>query len=216
MFTLYLFCAVIAGSLFLLQFAMLLIGFGGEGGDFDVDLPDAGDVDFDISDAGDFDTEGVHDHGSTWLFGIISLRTMVAAVTFFGLGGLAMQSADFGPLYSMPVAITAGAAAMFVVHFLMRSLHQLSQDGKLRIQNAVGRTGTVYVPIAAHNESAGKIQVRMQGRLAELAAMNGTSETLSTGTRVRVVGIVTGSTVQVEPIVAKHEDETPKKEEATT
>ncbi len=76
----------------------------------------------------------------------------------------------------------------------------------MRIRNAVGRTATVYIPIAAHNASAGKIQIRMQGRLEELAAMNGTNETLSTGTKVRVVAIVTGSTVQVEPVIAKHQD----------
>ena len=208
MFTLFLFCAVVAGSIFVLQFLLLLIGFGGEGADFDTDMPDGVDADFD---AGDFDTDGdvdhgeVHDHGSTWLFGVISLRTVVAAVTFFGLAGLAAMSADYSAWVAFPIALIAGAGAMFVVHFLMRSLHKLSQDGKLRIRNAVGKTGTVYIPIAAHNESAGKIQIRMQGRLEELAAMCGASEPLSTGTKVRGVGVVSGSTVQVEPIHAKEE-----------
>ena len=126
-----------------------------------------------------------------------------------------MDGAGQSAVFALPVAIAAGATAMFIVHFLMRSLHQLSQDGKMRIRNAVGRTGTVYIPIAAHNASAGKIQLRMQGRLEELAAMNGTSELLSTGAKVRVVGIVTGSTVQVEPVLEKHEP-SEAKEEATT
>lgn len=213
MFYLFAFCAIVAGSIFVLQFVLLLVGFGGEGADFETDIPEAGDVDFDGGAMGDFDGDGhldhgtgVHDHGSTWLFGVISLRTVVAAVTFFGLAGLAMDGAEQNGWIAFVVAIVAGAAAMFIVHFLMRSLHQLSQDGKMRIRNAVGRTATVYIPIAAHNASAGKIQIRMQGRLEELAAMNGTNETLSTGTKVRVVAIVTGSTVQVEPVIAKHQD----------
>lgn len=207
MYTLFLFCAVIAGAIFVLQFALVLIGFGGEGADFDVDMPDAGDVDFDIGDVGEsgFDTDGdgVHDHGSTFLFGVISLRTVVAAVTFFGLAGMASMSADQGPYVALPIALIAGASAMFVVHFLMRSLSKLSQDGKLRIRNAVGKTATVYIPIAAHNASPGKIQVRLQGRLVEVIAMNGTPDTLATGTNVRVVGVVSNSVVQVEPIHAK-------------
>ena len=222
MFYLFAFCAIVAGSIFILQFILLLIGFGGEGADFETDIPEAGDVDFDGGGTGDFDTdgtsdhgEGVHDHGSTWLFGVISLRTVVAALTFFGLAGLAMDGAGQSALLALPVAIVAGAAAMFIVHFLMRSLHQLSQDGKLRIRNAVGRTGTVYIPIAAHNAAAGKIQIRMQGRLEELAAMNGTGDLLPTGAKVRVVGIVTGSTVQVEPVLEKHL-EREAIEEATT
>lgn len=212
MFTFFLFCAVIAGTVFLLQFVMLLVGMGAEGADFDTDIPDAGDVDFDASAAGDVDFDadavdahdhGVHDHGSTWLFGVISFRTLVAAVTFFGLAGMAMLSAGQNEWLAVPVAAVAGAGAMYVVHFLMRSLHKLSHDGKLRIRNAVGKTATVYVPIAAHNAAAGKIQVRMQGRLVELAAMSGASEELATGTRVRVVGVVSDSTVRVEPLHAK-------------
>ena len=224
MFYLFAFCAIVAGSIFVLQFVLLLIGFGAEGADFEADIPEAGDVDFDAGAMGDFDADGVVDHGdsghghdSTWLFGVISLRTVVAALTFFGLAGLAMDGAGQSPVVALPVAILAGTAAMFIVHFLMQSLHKLSQDGKLRIRNAVGRTATVYIPIAAHNASAGKIQIRMQGRLEELAAMNGTGELLPTGAKVRVVGIVTGSTVQVEPVLDKHEeDQSEAKEEAAT
>ena len=217
MSTLFLFCAVVAGTIFVLQFVLLLIGFGGEGADFDTDMPDGVDADFDAGDMGefdadsDFDQSGAHDHGSTWLFGVISLRTVVAAVTFFGLAGMATMSAGQSALIALPIAIAAGACAMFIVHLLMRSLHKLSQDGKLRIRNAVGKTATVYIPIAAHNGSAGKIQIRMQGRLEELAAMCGASETLSTGTKVRVIGVVSSSTVQVEPIHAKDEQEVQQK-----
>ena len=222
MFTLFLFCAVIAGSIFVLQFVLLLIGFGGEGADFDTDVPDLpdgvdGDFDVDFNTDGEFDSGEVHDHGSTWLFGVISLRTVVAAVTFFGLAGLTAVSADQGPVVAFPIAIGAGALAMFGVHFLMRSLHKLSQDGKLRIRNAVGKTATVYVPIPAHNKAAGKIQIRMQGRLEELLAMCGANEDLSTGTKVRVVSVVSSSTVQVEPIhVNKQVDEAEEKEQAAT
>ena len=228
MFYLFAFCAIIAGSIFVLKFVLLLVGFGGDGhdfGDIGTDIPEAGDIDFDGGSMADFHTDGaidhgdgadgVHDHGSTFLFGVISLRTVVAALTFFGLGGLTMLSAGQSAWFAFPIAVVAGAAAMFVVHFLMRSLHKLSQDGKLRVSNAVGRTATVYIPIPAHNNGAGKIQIRMQGRLEELAAMNGTGESLPTGTKVRVIGVVAGSTVQIEPVHEKHLEEEAKEKAAT-
>ena len=37
----YLVCAVVGGTIFICQFVMLLVGFGGEGLDFDGDIPDA-------------------------------------------------------------------------------------------------------------------------------------------------------------------------------
>ena len=59
----FLFCAVIGGAIFLVQFVLAVVGFGADDLDFIDDLPD----DMDVGDAqGD-----VHDHGSTWLFGVI-------------------------------------------------------------------------------------------------------------------------------------------------
>jgi hypothetical protein len=221
MYTFFLFCAVIAGTIFLLQFVLLLIGFGAEGAGLDVDMHDGGGADF----GGHFDAghgavgHGGHgavhghdaahhntNHASTWLFGVISLRTVVAAVTFFGLAGLATLSAlgersTINSFYSFLVALAAGLAAMFGVHFLMRSLHKLGQDGTMRMRDAIGRAATVYVSIPASGTGAGKIQIRMPGGLQEMAATTAADQTLATGSKVRVVGVVGGGTVRVEPIV---------------
>src|SRR5437016_912426 len=83
--TFFLVCAIVGGTLLLCQFLMSLIGFG--------DHHDAcGDHDF--HDAGGHDAHGDHaDHGDqaghhTWFVGVLTFRSIVAAITFFGLGGL--------------------------------------------------------------------------------------------------------------------------------
>jgi membrane protein implicated in regulation of membrane protease activity len=200
---------VIAGTVFIFQFVMTLVGFGLEGADGHVDMPqdmhiDVGDAHGDLH-AGDAPTESSHGHhGSTWLFGVISVRTVVAALTVFGLAGMAGLSSFgdgmMGHVYATAIALLAGAGAMFGVHFLMRSLHQLGADGKLQLSNAVGQAGTVYLPIPASNAGSGKIHVRVQGRLTELAARTNCEERLPAGTAVRVTGVVEGSTVRVEPV----------------
>ena len=207
MYMVFLICAVVAGTVFLFQFAMLILGFGLDGADFDGDVPDDSAFDFD-GDGGQIDSEtGMIDHGSTMLAGIISVRTVVAALTMFGLVGMAMLSAQqpstMATIYATVAAIVGGAAAMFIVHFLMRTLYSMGADGKVRIQNAIGRTATVYVPVPANNGGNGKIQIRMQGRLAEFIAVTSAGEELKTGSPVRVTGVVSGSTLRVEPLDAK-------------
>jgi len=187
MHTVFLICAAVAGTVFLFQFVMLLIGVGAEGADFDVDVPD---------DAPDVDAG----HGSSLIFEVLSLRTIVAAVLFFGLGGLITLSAGQPDWLAILAGIFAGAGAMYGVHFAMTALYRLRQDGGLRVRRAVGRGATVYVPIPANRAGAGKIQIRMQGRLAELTAVTKCDRDLPTGTGVKVTGVVNGSTVEVEPV----------------
>lgn len=203
MYTLFLFCAVIAGTVFLFQFVMLLVGFGAESADFDVDVPDT-DMDFDAPDADALGGHGVVDHGSV-LFEMISLRTIVAAVLFFGLGGMITLSTGQDSWLAIIVGLLAGAGAMYGVHLVMSSIYRLREDGGLRIRNAIGQTARVYVPVPGDRSGTGKVQVRMQGRLAEISAVTKHAEKLPTGTQVKVVGIVSGSTVEVKPIHEKAE-----------
>lgn len=189
-------CALIAGAIFLVQFAMTIIGFGADDLDFvDVDVMDAADLD-----VGDMQGE-VHDHGSTWFFGVISFRTVVAAVMFFGLMGLAVQEGLPGqPMVAVLVATCAGAAAMYGVHYLMQLMLRLRHDGTVKIERSVGKRGTVYLPIPGGKSGSGKVQLRMQDRIMEYKAMTGESERLATGTPIEVVDVINHNTVEVRPV----------------
>ena len=105
MYTIFLVCAVVGGTVFVCQFVLTLVGIGAE--DFDI----AGDVevgDVDVGDADFHDSHGAHD--STGLFGIISFRTVIAALTFFGLVGIATLSGGAGPMPSTAHAPARGRA----------------------------------------------------------------------------------------------------------
>jgi membrane protein implicated in regulation of membrane protease activity len=220
MATIFLFFAVVGGTVLVCQFVLTLMGLGSDG-DIPDDLPD--DVPHDLGGVGhDFahdvhdvhagdghdaahGHDGAHGHDSSWLFGIISFRTLVAAFAFFGLAGLTAQSAGSTLWVQLVIAFVSGAVAMFAVHGLMKMLGKLGEDATVRIHKALGQEGTVYVPIAAHKERAGKVQLKMQNRLMEYEAITG-GEKLATGARVRVVAI-RGNTLEVElaaePVAAK-------------
>jgi hypothetical protein len=196
MYTVFLFCAVIGGTIFVLQFVMSLIGMGDDGLDMVDDIPD--DVPSDFGDVGDAQGHVV-DHGSTWFFGVISFRTVVAALAFFGLAGLAcVESGQSGPI-CIAVALASGGAAMYGVHWLMRLLYRLGHDGTVRIERSVGQCGTVYVPIPGARAGTGKVQLRVQDRIMEYQAMTSGPDKLPTGAKVVVVSIISPTTVEVEP-----------------
>jgi len=197
MTTLFIVCAAIGGTILVFQFVLTLIGLGGEA--LDVDLP--GDVDFDADADFDFDSGvGAGHVDSSWLFGVISFRTVVAALAFFGLGGLAAQSAELSDFYSLLVAVAAGAVAMYAVYWMMRGLKKLRSEGNVRIQGAVGKHGTVYTTIPGEEAGTGKIQLNLQNRTVELLALTAGHE-LAPGAKVVVTDIVTLDTVQVQPVL---------------
>jgi hypothetical protein len=196
---LFLICAIVGGTVLVCQFVLTLVGLGGDHG-FDVSHDVSTDIGHDLSaDGTGHDAHG--NHGSSWLFGVISFRTLVAAAAFFGLVGLAAESANQSAGVSLLLATAAGIGAMYGVHWIVRTMGRLGEDGTVRIHSALGQEGTVYIPIPAGKAQAGKIQLRLQNRLVEYEAVTGGPDRLATGTKVRVVGI-TGTMLEVEPLGA--------------
>jgi membrane protein implicated in regulation of membrane protease activity len=209
MATFFLLCAVVGGTILICQFALTLVGLGGEHG-FDIGHDVTHDFSGDSGHAtGGAHTSGddgnghdaAHQHASSWLFAAISFRTLVAAITFFGLIGSAAQQAQQPLGVQLLLALAAGIGAMYGVHWIIRSIGRLGQDATLRVKSALGQEGTVYVPIDGGKHQAGKIQLNLQNRLVDFEAVTNVSQRLATGTKVRVVG-VTGNVLKVEPVGA--------------
>lgn len=193
MATLFMACALFGGTLLICQTLMTLMGLGSDhefGGDTDAD---AG-VEFE-HDGGAAD-HVEHAHGSTWFFGIVTFRTVIAALTFFGLAGMTSLTNQFDEGQSLFIACGAGFAAMYGVHWLMRQLTELRVDGTVQIEQAVGKTGNVYLRVPGGRQGAGKIHLNLQNRTVELAAWTEQSE-LPTGVPVIVTRIVGPDTVEV-------------------
>jgi hypothetical protein len=200
-------CAAMGGTVLVIQFLLTLIGLGGHA--FDIDVPqDMGHefgVDFHVDAGGDFHTGAdVHGdqgavaahHGATWLFGVLSFRTITAALAFFGLCGLAAESAEASSTNVMLIALAGGGGAMTAVYWMMRSLGQLDAEGTVRIQRAVGRRGSVYLSIPGEDAGSGKVQIDLQNRTMEYLAVT-CGPQLPTGTKIVVVSVINANTVEV-------------------
>jgi hypothetical protein len=198
---LFLICAVIGGTVIVCQFLLTLFGFGMEhgldGGGHDMPH-DFGHVDASHAMGGhDGHADQAHPHDSSWLFGVISFRTLTAAVAFFGLGGFAANASSMPTAAQVIIGLFCGACALFGVHWLFKQLSRLSADGTEQISRAIGEVGSVYLTVPSRGGGQGKVQFELQGRLVEYPAVTNSLEPLATGSKVRVVGI-SGSVVQVE------------------
>jgi hypothetical protein len=203
--TIYLIAAVVGGTVLVCQFVLTLMGLGDDGVDmgdasFDGDLPEGamhgGAVDHHTTLSEAADGEFQHPD-SSWLFGILSFRTLVAAAAFFGAAGSAALGAGFSQPMSLIVAVAVGLGAMYGMYGLMRLISSLKSSGNERIRNALGRPATVYIPIPASRKGAGKVQLSMQNRIVEYQAVTEDDEPLKTGQSVQVVGIVGSDVVKV-------------------
>lgn len=192
----YLGCAIAGGTFLLIQMVMMLVGLGDGDLDFDTDTDFDGDF---HGGAGDSSAGG---HSDSWFVGVLSIRTLTAAVTFFGLAGLtSLKNFDAGETPSALAAIVAGFGALYGTYWVMKSLMRLQQDGTVRIERSVGKHGTVYIPIPGNHDGAGKIQLSLQGRYVEYQAVTPSPEKLPTGAKIVVVSVVSGDTVEVEPLL---------------
>ncbi|HKI36372.1 MAG TPA: hypothetical protein VKA46_31230 [Gemmataceae bacterium] len=212
----FLVCFLLGGTVMLLQFLLSLFGLGGHhdvGGDgHDIggpELHDMGGHDAPGHDAPGHDApsdDGHDGHGhaphhagpSNWLVGVLTFRTLVAALTFFGLAGLAASQGTRDPWLVLAVALAAGAGAMFLVAWVMRSLARLNAEGTARIERAVGKSGTVYLTVPGNKEGVGKVQLNLQNRTVECQAVTA-HPTLANGTKIVVTAVIGRDTVEVAP-----------------
>lgn len=167
--------AGIAGALFVVRLALQFIsGLDGDVGDGDLDLDD-----------GDTDSS----------FRLLSLQGLTAFFLMFGLTGLALlrNKAVNEPL-SLLAGLVAGLITVWIMGKLFSLMLALQSSGTLKIENAVGRQGTVYLRIPG--EGTGKVRVTVQNRLKVFDAVSEGDVEIETGQPIKVVG-TTGSNMLV-------------------
>lgn len=193
------FCAVVGGTILVCQSLMTLLGLSD---DVDVGDSDLGDIDV-PDDAGGSSHHGHHAHGrmTDWLFGVLTFRTAVAALTFFGLVGLGLRDSEsVNAVGAFFLALGAGVTAMYGVHWMMVAMQGLRADGTAHIENSVGSIAQVYLRVPPNGEGVGKVTVKLQGRTVEYRAVSECPELIPTGANVRVVRVVSADTVEIEPL----------------
>ena len=199
----FLYAAVPATLILVIQTIMLLVGLG-QGGS---GMPEGGmdsdgafdDIDVDDGVFGDaydlHDVSGVEapDAGLS----LFTVRGIITFFSIFGWGGLAISRSGANDAASILVALLLGSVAMLLMAMALRSFSKLQSSGNISLDNALGKSGSVYITIPANRENRGKVSLLVQERLGEFDAVTDEEGAIHTGEEVTVVGISNRNTVVV-------------------
>lgn len=173
---------LISNVLFLIY---LLMQFAGS---HDTDVPDGDVPDLDAG------------------FTILSLRSLLAFGMFMGYTGVVSLRLGGNWFVALVAGIAAGILAAWLAWRLLRIILRLQSSGTLDLQNAIGQTGEVYLPIPAGLNGAGKVMVEVQGALRELDAVS-EEASIPNGQPVLVVGLTDEGALIVQPFKVVMSDE---------
>lgn len=210
--TVFLVAAIVGGTIMVCQFLLTFLGMGDDAsGDFSADADVGVDVGGDMDVSGDVATDA--DHHTSWgqagdadlghpdaskIFEILSFRSVVAAVAFFGFAGKASQASGLSDNKALLIGLAAGIGAMYGVYWIMMQIYKLRTAGNENIQNALGQPASVYVAIPGQGGGMGKIHLLMQNRTVEYQAVTEQETPLKSGDQVIVVDILGPDKVLVE------------------
>jgi hypothetical protein len=128
---------------------------------------------------------------------LLSVKPILGFLLGFGWAGGAARSNDYSLPVSCGIALVAGAIAMACIFLLIRSTSRMRSDGTLKMANAVGQIGTVYINLPGGSATGGQITVNVGDRMIVLQAIHSGPATLQSGTKVKVLEFIGSDTVRV-------------------
>lgn len=142
----------------------------------------------DFDDTGDVDTDIETDDGPGFQF--FTLKNLVGFFTIFSWIGLACIEMGMGVVATLITSFLCGLAMMFVMAGIFYFMSRLTDDGTLKLQNAIGRIGEVYLPVQAKRGAMGQVNVTIQGGMRTLQALTDDDMDLPVGTVIKVTEVI--------------------------
>jgi hypothetical protein len=143
----------------------------------------AGDIADDTPDA-----EVEADSGVAFQF--FTLKNMVAFFTIFAWTGIACIDSGVSVGGSLLISTLAGMAMMALMATMMYFIMKTNVSGTLKMKNALGKVGEVYLGLQAKRGNIGKVQIKVQGSMRTLDALTDDDEDIPTGKVITVSNII--------------------------
>lgn len=170
------------------QTVLLIFGIGGD--DIDSDG-------IDLNGNGMGDTPG---DGSESGLALFSIRGIMAMAAIGGWSGLVMHSSGIALPITVLLSLAFGFLALVGIAYIMKVAVKLQDSGNIDLGSAIGKVGTVYIPVPGNMTGSGKINLTVQERFIEIGAVTTADRKLATGESVRVIATDETGLVVVEPL----------------
>ena len=189
-----------ASLVFVIQTIMTFLGAAG---DSDFDINSDTDLIGDIAD-GSVDVGGSPEAGESGQLGtgmnLLTFRNFINFLIGFGWTAILLKDSIPATGLRMLIAILVGIVLVAIVMLLFKWLTDMQQSGNINVfKSAVDCQGAVYLTIPGERAGEGKVQITINNAVREYAALTD-GPTLKTGTRIRVVDVVSATTLLVEEI----------------
>ncbi len=123
-------------------------------------------------------------------FQFLTLKNMVAFFTIFSWTGIATIDSGLSVGISVFIATLAGLAMMVIMAGMMYFISKTNVSGTLKMNNALGKVGEVYLSLQAKRGTMGKVQIKVQGSVRTLDALTDDDEDIPTGKVITVSNII--------------------------
>ena len=179
-----------ASLVFIIQSIATFLGADSDSIDSDIDFDG---VDSDVPDAIDA-ADGSHG------MNLLTFRNLVNFCLGFGWTAILLQNSVHSTGLLMFFAVLVGVGLVALIMYLFKWVSSMQQTGTINVyKSAVGCQGTVYLTIPGDRKGEGKVQITIAGAVREYAALTD-SDTLKTGTPIKVIEVINASTLLVEEL----------------
>lgn len=135
-----------------------------------------------------------------------SIRAITAFFALFGWCGVACIENNLAQGTTLCFAVAAGLIGLILVTLTAFGFSKLQEDGTKDISTAIGKIGTVYIPIPAQRAGTGKVNMVISGSLGEFDAYTDSKNELARGSSVEVVEILNNNILIVMPFEKRKEE----------
>ncbi len=153
-------------------------------------------------------TQGGHEKGDA--LRLLTLRGIIAFLSVGGWMGVAAIDWNLPDILAIVLALAAGSLALWFVAWIIRAFVRMQQSGNVRMENAVGKEGQVYLTIPENGR--GKVNVIVQDRLSEMDAVTKAGRAIKTGEKITVLGIASDGVLLVAPKETPEQENPPERE----
>lgn len=149
-----------------------------------------------------------HDSGDAMR--LFTLRGIIAFLAVGGWMGVAAIDWKLPDILAVILGIAAGWLALWFVAWIIHAFVKMQQSGNIRVENAVGKDGDVYLTIPENGR--GKVNVIVQDRLCEMDAVTKAGRAIKTGEKITVVGVTPEGALVVAPKAPQVQKDLPERE----
>lgn len=153
---------------------------------------------FDGADIPDMDVDGINDDPISGIAGL-KVLTLRGVLVFVAMGSwtafLLVGSLDIW--LALLIGVVVGVVAAYLQAIAFRATLKLESVGNIDYENAIGKTGTVYIRIPKKRSGKGKVSLIIQDRLVEVDAVTEEDNDLLAKASIEVVGLLDSATLIV-------------------